>query len=206
MLSLKKIVLASGNAGKIREIAELFSDLDADIVAQADLGIESPEETGETFVENALLKARHAAEESGLPAMADDSGISVDALGGRPGVRSARYAGEDASDEENLDLLLEEMADISDDHRGGGFHCAAVIAFPGDNPDAIVAEGVWRGRILRQRVGDGGFGYDPVFLDEQANKTGAQMSREEKNAVSHRGKAFAELKRKICEQIALAEQ
>ena len=203
MLKLNKIVLASGNAGKIREISDLFSDLGIEIVAQADLGIESPEETGETFLENALLKARYAAEVSGLPAVADDSGIVVDALGGRPGVRSARYAGEDASDDDNLDLLLTEMADVSDDNRGGGFHCAAAIAFPGDNHDPIVAEGVWRGRILRQRVGDGGFGYDPIFMDENTSKTGAQMSREEKNAVSHRGKAFAELKRKIREQIAL---
>ncbi len=206
MPTLKKIVLASGNAGKIREIAELFSELEIEIAAQGDLGIESPEETGKTFVENALLKARYAADMSGLPAVADDSGISVDALGGLPGVRSARYAGENASDDENLDLLLREMADVPDDDRGAGFHCAAVIAFPGDEVDPVVAEGVWRGRILHQRVGDGGFGYDPIFLDEAAGKTGAQMSREEKNAVSHRGKAFAELKRKLGERIVSAER
>jgi XTP/dITP diphosphohydrolase len=199
--TLQKIVLASSNAGKIHEIAELFLDLDAEIVAQGDFGIKSPEETGDTFVENALLKARYAAEMSGYPAVADDSGISVDALGGRPGVRSARYAGPGASDEQNLDLLLLEMAGVADDDRGGGFHCAAVLAFPGDEHEPIVAEGVWRGRILRQRLGDKGFGYDPIFLDEAAAKTGAQMSREEKNAVSHRGKAFAELKRKIRERL-----
>ena len=130
--AIEKIVLASGNAGKIREIAEIFSGLNAEIVAQSKLGLESPEETGSTFVENALLKARHAAEHSGLPAMADDSGIAVDALNGRPGVRSARYAGENATDEENLDLLLEELKAVPDSERGGGFHCAAVLVFPGD--------------------------------------------------------------------------
>jgi XTP/dITP diphosphohydrolase len=196
----RKIVLASGNAGKIREIAELFSDLGAEIVAQADLGIESPEETGTTFIENALLKARFAALKSGLPALADDSGIVVDALDGRPGVYSARYAGEDASAEQNVDLLLAEMLDVPDGQRGGGFHCAAVLAFPGDEFDPIVAEGVWRGTILRQRLGEGGFGYDPVFLDADASKTGAQMTRGEKNAVSHRGSAFRELKRRMSEQ------
>jgi XTP/dITP diphosphohydrolase len=193
----EKIVLASGNAGKIREIADLFSDLHITVVAQGELGIESPEETGRTFAENALLKARYVADRTGLPAMADDSGIAVDALGGRPGVWSARYAGDDASDEQNLDRLLEELADVDDDDRGAGFHCAAVLVFPDEEHAPVIAEAVWRGRILRQRLGDGGFGYDPVFLDEDANKTGAQMSREEKNAVSHRGKAFRELKRQI---------
>lgn len=197
MLPLQKIVIASGNAGKIREIAELFSDMGCKVVAQAELGIDSPEESGQTFVENALLKARYAADKSGLPALADDSGIVVDALGGKPGIRSARYAGEDASDEENVDRLLEEMAGIGDANRGGGFHCAAVLVFPGDEHDPVIAEGVWRGLILRRRVGDQGFGYDPVFLDENVNKSGGQMSRDEKNAVSHRGKAFRELKRLI---------
>jgi XTP/dITP diphosphohydrolase len=202
MHALPIIVLASGNAGKIREIAELFSDLNAEIVPQSALDIVSPEETGTTFVENALLKARYAAEQSGLPAMADDSGIVVDALDGRPGVYSARYAGSDATDEQNVDLLLEEMVDVDDEHRGGGFHCAAVLAFPGDEIEPIIAEGSWRGTILRQRLGEGGFGYDPVFLDIPANKTGAQMTRDEKNAVSHRGKAFRELRRMIGEQLA----
>jgi len=202
MLALPKIVLASGNAGKIREIAELFADLNAEIVPQAALDIVSPEETGTTFIENALLKARYAAQQSGLPAIADDSGIVVDALDGRPGVYSARYAGEGATDEQNVDLLLEEMTDVDSDHRGGGFHCAAVLAFPGDEFEPIIAEGSWRGMILRQRLGEGGFGYDPVFLDVSSNKTGAQMTRDEKNAVSHRGKAFRELKSMIGEQMA----
>ncbi len=197
---MKKIVIASCNAGKIREIVDIFAGLDIEIVSQAELGIASPEETGETFVENALLKARFAALCSGLPSMADDSGIRVDALGGRPGVRSARYAGEDAGDEENLDLLLEELADTPDGERGGGFHCAAVLAFPGDEAEPVVVEEVWRGTILRARRGSGGFGYDPVFLDSNSQKTGAEMSREAKNAVSHRGKAFRKLRELIREQ------
>jgi XTP/dITP diphosphohydrolase len=188
--AIEKIVLASGNAGMIREIAGIFSGLNIEIVAQSRLGLESPEETGSTFVENALLKARHAAEHSGLPAMADDSGIAVDALNGRPGVRSARYAGENATDEENLDLLLEELKGVPDSERGGGFHCAAVLVFPGDTREPLIVEEVWRGTILRERRGRGGFGYDPVFLDADSQKTGAEMSREEKNAVSHRGRAF----------------
>ena len=191
---IDRIVLASGNAGKIREIARIFADLHIEIVAQSALGIKSPEETGDTFAANALLKAQHAAASSGLPAMADDSGIVVDALDGRPGVRSARYAGEDASDDDNLDRLLEEMQDVGDDQRGAAFHCAAVLVFPDDAPEPLVAEGIWRGTLLRERRGSGGFGYDPVFLDEASGKTGAEMSREEKNAISHRGKAFRQLR------------
>ena len=201
MFAIDKLVLASDNAGKIREIAQLFAELDAEIAPQSEFGIESPEETGRTFVENALLKARFAAQESGLPAVADDSGIVVDAIDGRPGVYSARYAGEDASDEENVDLLLTELTDVPDIERGGGFHCAAVLAFPDDEFAPVIAEGVWRGTILRQRMGEGGFGYDPIFFDEDAKKTGAQMTRDEKNAVSHRGKAFRELKRMIGERL-----
>ena len=195
--ALAKLVLASGNAGKIREIAALFSDLGSEVLPQSDFGIESPPETGQTFVENALLKARFAANHAGLPALADDSGIAVDALGGRPGVYSARYAGDDATDEQNVDLLLEELTDVPDDQRGADFHCAAVLAFPHDEYEPVIAAGVWRGKILRHRVGAGGFGYDPVFFDAAVNKTGAQMSRAEKNAVSHRGQAFRELKRLI---------
>jgi XTP/dITP diphosphohydrolase len=190
---LQRIVLATGNPGKIREIHDLFADLAIDIVSQSELGIESPEETGATFVENALLKARHAADISGLPAMADDSGIAVDALDGRPGVFSARYAGEGAGDDDNLDLLLEELRDVPDDRRGGGFHCAAVLAWPGNERPPVIAEAVWRGTILHERRGDGGFGYDPVFLDTESGKTGAELTRAEKNRVSHRGKAFRKL-------------
>jgi len=191
---LSKIVFASGNPGKIREVADIFADLHIAIVPQKEFAIESPEETATTFIDNALLKARYASARSGLPAMADDSGIVVDALGGRPGVWSARYAGEAATDEQNVDKLLEELADVSDEQRAAGFHCAAVLVFPGSDVAPLIVESVWRGKILRQRLGEGGFGYDPVFLDPSLGKTGAQMTRDEKNGVSHRGKAFRELK------------
>lgn len=197
METLQRIVLATGNAGKLQEIRELFADLDTEILAQAELGIESPEETGTTFIENALLKARHAAAVSGLPAVADDSGIAVDALDGRPGVYSARFAGANATDEQNLARLLEALSGVADDQRGGGFHCAAVLAFPEDRFPPVIAEGIWRGRITRAPVGHGGFGYDPIFFDEEIGKTGAEMSRDEKNRRSHRGRAFRELKRLI---------
>jgi len=198
---VQHIVLATGNAGKVREIAAIFAELDIEIIAQSALGIASPEETGETFADNALLKARFAAERSGLPALADDSGIAVDALDGRPGVRSARYAGANATDDENLDLLLEELRDVPDDKRGGGFHCAAALVWPGDQRTPIVIEEVWRGRILHERRGSGGFGYDPVFLDTDKQKTGAEMSCAEKGLISHRGKAFRKLRDIVRDQL-----
>jgi XTP/dITP diphosphohydrolase len=194
MPAVTRIVLASSNPGKIREIAHLFSDLDIVVIPQSDFDIESPPETGQTFVENALLKARHAAQHTGLPAMADDSGIAVDALDGKPGVYSARYAGTKATSEKNVDRLLDEMSEIADENRNAGFHCAAVLVFPDEACEPLVVEAVWQGIVLRQRRGTGGFGYDPVFFDVAAGKTGAQMSREEKNTVSHRGKAFKQLK------------
>lgn len=189
-----KVVLASGNPGKAREISAIFAGLDIEVVPQSKFNIESPQETGETFVENALLKARYAANACGLPAIADDSGIVVDALGGRPGVYSARFAGVGASDADNVDKLLDQLRDVADAERGAGFHCAAVMVYPDADVNALIAEGVWRGVILQCRHGSGGFGYDPVFLDPEAGKTGAQMSADEKNAVSHRGKAFRRLK------------
>ena len=191
---MKKIVLASGNSGKIREIVGIFSAIDIAVIPQTEFGIESPEETGETFVENALLKAHSAASKTGMPAIADDSGIAVDALNGRPGVRSARYAGDDATDDNNLDLLLKEMEGVADKDRGAGFHCAAVLVWPADEIDPVVVQGVWRGRLLQARRGAGGFGYDPIFLDPDMQKTGAEMSREDKNQISHRGKAFRKLR------------
>ena len=191
---MKKIVLASGNFGKIREIVDIFSAIDIAVIPQTEFGIESPEETGETSVVNALLTARFAASKTGMPAIADDSGIAVDALNGRPGVRSARYAGDDATDDNNLDLLLKEMAGVADKDRGAGFHCAAVCVWPADEIDPVVVQGVWRGRLLQARRGAGGFGYDPIFLDPDMQKTGAEMSREDKNQISHRGKAFRKLR------------
>jgi len=189
---MMKFVLASGNPGKVREIAEIFADLGVEVVPQSKFAIESPPETGTTFVENALLKAHFAASISGLPALADDSGIMVDALDGRPGVYSARYAGDGASDEHNVDKLLHELDTVVEAERGAGFHCAAVLVWPQKEP--LISEAVWRGQILTRRQGAGGFGYDPVFFDASIGKTGAQMSPKEKNSVSHRGKAFRQLK------------
>lgn len=194
---VSRIVFASDNPGKIREVADIFRDSNVIVIPQGEFGIESPEETGATFADNALIKARHAASACGLPAMADDSGIAVDALGGRPGVKSARYAGESATDAENLDKLLGEMVDVPAGERGAGFHCAAVLVFPDSGTEPIAVEEVWRGSILHERRGDGGFGYDPVFLDPASGKTGAQLSRDEKNSVSHRGKAFRALKDRL---------
>jgi XTP/dITP diphosphohydrolase len=189
---MMKFVLASGNPGKVREIAEIFADLSVEVVPQSEFAIESPPETGKTFVENALLKARFAASISGLPALADDSGIMVDALDGRPGVYSARYAGDGASDEQNVDKLLHELDTVAKADRGAGFHCAAVLVWP--QKETLISEAVWRGRILTSRQGAGGFGYDPVFFDATMDKTGAQMSLKEKTSVSHRGNAFRQLK------------
>ena len=190
--------MASGNAGKLREIARILSDLDIEVVPQSDFGISDADETGTTFVENALIKARHAAEATGLPAIADDSGIPVDALGGRPGVYSARYAGADATDADNNARLLEELEGVPEAERGAAFHCVACFATPGQG-EPIIAEGEWRGRILTEPRGEGGFGYDPLFLVPELGCSSAELSSEEKNRRSHRGKALRDLARKLAE-------
>ena len=181
--------MASSNAGKIREIERLLEGSGVEIIAQSELGVSDADETGSTFAENSLIKARHAADATGLPAIADDSGLAVDALDGRPGVYSARYAGVNATDDENVDKLLRELADVGDELRGAAFHCVASFVMPGSS-QALVAEGVWRGTILRARRGEGGFGYDPVFRDPASGLTGAELTAEEKNARSHRGQAL----------------
>ena len=186
--------MASGNRGKLREIARILVDLNFTVLPQSDFNVSAADETGDTFVANALIKARHAAAATGLPAIADDSGLAVDALHGRPGVLSARYAGPHANDAENIDKLLLELARVEDTHRGATFHCAACFVSP-DSDDAVIAEGSWRGSIARQRIGEGGFGYDPVFVDAELGVTSAQLNAEEKNQRSHRGKALAELAR-----------
>ena len=186
--------MASGNRGKLREIARILADLNFTVVPQSDFNVSEADETGDTFVANALIKARHAAAATGLPAIADDSGLAVDALQGRPGVFSARYAGPGASDAANIDKLLNELAEIDDKDRGATFHCVACFVTP-DSNDALIAKGSWRGSIARQRSGERGFGYDPVFIDAELGVTSAQLSAEEKNLRSHRGKALAELAR-----------
>ena len=188
---MQKVVLATGNAGKVRELADILADFGLDIVAQTDCGVESAEETGLTFIENALLKARHAAAITGLPAIADDSGLAVDALGGAPGIYSARYAGVDASDRQNTDKLLEAMENVADGQRQAQFHCVLVYLRHAEDPTPLVFHGSWHGEITRAISGEGGFGYDPVFFVPELGKTAAELSKEEKRAVSHRGKALA---------------
>lgn len=172
---------------------EILAGTGITLVAQSELGIAGAEETGETFAENASLKARHAARQSGWPAIADDSGLVVDALGGRPGVYSARFAGIGATDEQNIARLLEELVDVPERERRAYFHCTAMLVAPGDEFAPIITEGEWPGLILPAPAGTGGFGYDPVFFDPRAGKAAAQMTAREKNAVSHRGKALRRL-------------
>ena len=190
---MQKVVLATGNAGKVRELASLLRDFGLDIVAQTDLGVESAEETGLTFIENAILKARHAAAITGLPAIADDSGLAVDALGGAPGIYSARYAGVDASDRQNLEKLLVALNDVPGEQRQAQFHCVLVYLRHADDPTPLVFHGVWPGEITRAPAGEGGFGYDPIFYVPSEGKTAAELTREEKSAISHRGQALKQL-------------
>ncbi len=192
----EKIVMASSNAGKLREIAEILGDLDIEIVPQSEFGVTDADETGTTFAENALIKARHAAAATGLPAIADDSGLAVDALDGRPGVYSARYAGPDATDENNNDKLLAELEGFADEDRGAAFHCVACYVASSD-AEPLVAHGEWRGSILHQRRGERGFGYDPLFLVPELGCSSAELSADEKNARSHRGKALRLLAAKL---------
>ncbi|WP_313071340.1 XTP/dITP diphosphatase [Atlantibacter hermannii] len=190
---MQKVVLATGNAGKVRELASLLQDFGLDIVAQNDLGVESAEETGLTFIENSILKARHAAAITGLPAIADDSGLAVDALGGAPGIYSARYAGVDASDRQNLEKLLVALKDVPDGQRQAQFHCVLVYLRHADDPTPLVFHGVWPGEITHAPAGEGGFGYDPIFYVPSEGKTAAELTREEKSAISHRGQALKQL-------------
>ncbi|ARA75169.1 non-canonical purine NTP pyrophosphatase, RdgB/HAM1 family [Pectobacterium brasiliense] len=187
---MQKVVLATGNPGKVRELASLLADFGLDIVAQTELGVDSAEETGLTFIENAILKARHAAHITGLPAIADDSGLAVDALGGAPGIYSARYAGVDASDQQNLDKLLLTLKDVPDAQRRASFHCVLVYLRHAEDPTPIVCHGSWQGVLTHEAAGSGGFGYDPIFFVPELDKTAAELTREEKNAQSHRGQAL----------------
>lgn len=187
---MQKVVLATGNPGKVHELAELLAASGLDIVAQTDLGVESAEETGLTFIENAILKARHASAMTGLPAIADDSGLAVDILGGAPGIYSARYAGENASDQQNLDKLLAAPDAVADGERQAHFHCVLVYLRHAADPTPLVFHGSWTGEIARTPSGVGGFGYDPIFFVPELGKTAAELSKSEKLAVSHRGKAL----------------
>lgn len=187
------LVIASNNRGKIAELTELLAPLGLAPVAQSELGVSEAEEPAVTFVENAILKARHAAEATGLPALADDSGLAVDYLGGQPGVRSARYAGPEATDAENLQKLLDTMAGVPDERRGAQFHSVVVYVRHADDPTPLICHGVWPGRLLHEPRGEGGFGYDPIFLAPEHNLSAAELTREQKGRVSHRGRALAQL-------------
>ncbi len=196
-----RIVLATGNPGKVREIRRILGAFGVEIVPQTELGVDDADETGISFLENALIKARHAAELTGLPAIADDSGLVVDALDGRPGVYSARYAGAEATDDDNIEKLLHELRGVTDDKRTAAFHCCAVYV-SADDSTSLVAEGRWQGRIVGERRGTGGFGYDPVFFDPECGRSAAELGPELKNARSHRGKALAALAEMLREHYA----
>jgi XTP/dITP diphosphohydrolase len=187
-------VVASANEGKLAEIRALLADLPLTIVAQAQLGVASAEETAPTFVENALIKARHAASLTGIGAIADDSGLSVDALGGAPGVHSARYAGTNCTAADNIALLLRSLDGVPDTRRSARFHCVIVALRSADDPVPIIAQGQWTGHIAAAPAGAGGFGYDPVFYDPELKATAAQLPPDVKNRVSHRGRALVALR------------
>ena len=183
------MVLATGNPGKLRQFSELLVRSGLTLVRQSDFGIEPPPETGSTFVENSLIKARNAARLSGLPAIADDSGIEVDALGGRPGLYSARYAGEGASDDQNLRKMLLEMENVPSLERTARYRSIIVYLSSADDPSPLIGEGVWEGVIATSPRGTGGFGYDPIFIPRGAVHTAAEMPVNERNEQSHRGQA-----------------
>ena len=189
----RTFVLASSNPGKLAEMSALLDPAGVRVVPQDALAVEPPAETGLTFVENALIKARAACAATGLPAVADDSGIVVDALEGAPGVRSARYAGPGASDADNVARLLEALRGVAPADRGAAFVCTIACLRHARDPCPIVCEGVWEGRVLDAPRGDGGFGYDPVFFVEALGRSAAELPQVEKNAVSHRGQALARL-------------
>jgi XTP/dITP diphosphohydrolase len=197
----KKIVLATGNKGKVKELAAMLSGLGMEVLPQSDFGVTEVAETGSTFIENAIIKARHAAKQTGLPAIADDSGLAVDALGGQPGVYSSRYSGVGATDQSNIIKLLDVMTDIPLDKRHAKFLCVLVFMRHGDDPTPIICQGEWLGEITTKQQGENGFGYDPVFWVKEQNCSSAQLLPEQKNTFSHRGKALKLLLSQLQNQI-----
>ncbi len=195
----EKIVLASNNAGKVREINQLLSREQITVVPQKEFDIPDAVEDGLSFVENAIKKARHASRLSGLPAIADDSGIEVDALNGAPGIYSARFAGADASDEANLQKLLADLAQVPESERSARFQCLMVYMRHAEDPTPIICQGTWEGRILFEPAGENGFGYDPVFYVPTHDCSSAQLDPETKNSLSHRGQALQKLLRALSE-------
>jgi len=198
-----KIVLASGNKGKLKEFSELLAPYDFEIFPQSDFNVEPPEETGLTFIENAIIKARYASKISGLPAIADDSGLAIDALNGQPGIYSARFSekemGDKVSDQTNIDLALKKLRALSNKKADGEidrtarFHCVLVYMAHAEDPTPVVCHGQWQGRITLNQSGVGGFGYDPVFWVPEFECTAAELTKEQKNSRSHRGQALKQL-------------
>lgn len=199
---IDRIVLASGNAGKVRELGAMLADLGVQVLPQSDFGVPEAEETGLSFVENAILKARNAAAHTGLPAIADDSGIEVDALNGAPGIYSARYAGPDADDATNNAKLLAALEGLPAQARGARFRSVVVFMRHADDPSPLIAEGSWAGRILEELRGSGGFGYDPLFLVDGLDASAAELPPGEKNRISHRGQALRRLLAALTEERA----
>ena len=195
---IEKLVLASGNQGKLREFSQLFADKNIQVIPQNEFDTIEAEETGLSFVENAILKARNACKFSGLPSLADDSGLEVDALQGAPGIYSARYAGIDASDKDNYLKLLEALQDVPVAQRSARFQCVLVYMRHENDPTPQVFHGSWEGNILTEPSGVEGFGYDPVFFVPSENCSSAELSKDTKNALSHRGQAIQELLRNWC--------
>jgi XTP/dITP diphosphohydrolase len=197
---VKRLVLASGNPGKLRELKSILADFGYELQPQAEFGVTEVAETGTTFVENAIIKARHAAAHTGLAALADDSGIEVDALAGAPGVYSARFSGPAADDATNNALLIEKLSTVPSVERSARYRAVIVLMRHAADPSPLICEGSWEGMIQLQPAGEGGFGYDPYFFLPELGCTSAQLSASEKNRLSHRGKALAELKRRLVEQ------
>lgn len=194
-MNARSIVLASGNQGKIKELNQLLTPMGWHIRSQSEWQVEDAEETGLSFVENAILKARHACQQTGLPSLADDSGLAVDALGGAPGIYSARFAGVGASDSDNIAVLLDKLKDTPQNERSARFICVLVFMQHASDPTPIICQGEWEGSILTAPEGDGGFGYDPVFQVPERGCSAAQLSAADKQLLSHRGKALAQLRR-----------
>jgi XTP/dITP diphosphohydrolase len=188
-----RVVLASGNAGKVREFNQLLAGEHIEVLPQSSFGVPEAEETGLTFVENAILKARNAARHTGLPALADDSGIEVDALNGAPGIYSARYAGTGASDEDNLRKLLDALEGVPEEERGARFQCVIVYLRHAEDPTPLICQGTWEGTILAAPRGANGFGYDPIFYVPDQDASSAELPPETKNRLSHRGQALRKL-------------
>ncbi|CAK1905238.1 XTP/dITP diphosphatase [Vibrio crassostreae] len=197
---MSKIVLATGNQGKVREMADILSEFGFDVVAQSEFNVSEVAETGTTFIENAIIKARHAAKETGQPAIADDSGLEVDYLNGAPGIYSARYSGEGATDKQNIEKLLNAMQGVETEKRTARFHCVLVLMRHENDPTPLVCHGKWEGHILTEEHGENGFGYDPVFFVPEDNCASAELESSRKKQLSHRGKALASLLKTLKEQ------